>query len=651
MRKVKTACSLDCWDVCAIEVTMDGDKVVKIQGDADHPITKGFICQKGIKHIERVLSPDRITNPMKKINNKWISITWNDAIKEIASKLADIQKNHGTNSLIHYKDSGHGGLLKNIDTAFFNSYGGVTSPIGSLCWGAGIAAQTADFGRPLSHDPEDHLNSKTIIIWGRNPVYTNVHLVPFLKKAKANGSNIVVIDPIETATAQIATHHYQVRPEADGFLALAMAKLIIEEGLYDKNFVDNYSNGFDSYLQYVKSLSLNDLIDKTGLSLEHIKELTDLYAKENPSSIILGYGLQRYYNGGKNIRFIDALGALSGNIGIPGGGISYANRYLSGWLDNNYVNNTLSYEVPTFKKSLFAQYILQDNPHKIKGIFVTTSNPVLQLPDTPKTLEAFNTIPFKVVIDHFLTDTAQLADYVLPCTHIYEEEDFIFSSMWQPYFYYTERVLSPRQDVKSEFEIFNLLAREMNMMSFLKKYPDEKTFLEISLTPLLKDMGLSLDDIKGKRLKLDGNQIPWKNKIFATSSKKFQFINPLEDDLRFISYEDDNYPLHLLSVHPKHSLHSQHFIDEHPETLPKIYGNSQTFNEYNVCDGDEIILRSKSGSIKGIISIHEGVRQGVLMVYEGWWLKNQGVNNLTPIGISDIGNQAVFNNCMCKIHK
>lgn len=651
MKKVKTACSLDCWDACAIEVIMDGDKVIKVQGDASNPITKGFICEKGIKHIERVLSPNRITAPMKKVNGSWVTIAWDEAIKEIGLKLKEIKENYGSTALIHYKDSGHAGLLKNIDTAFFNAYGGATSPKGSLCWGAGIAAQTADFGKPLSHDPKDHLNSKTIIIWGRNPVYTNIHLIPFIKKAKENGANIVVIDPIETATAKMATHYYQVRPEGDGFLAIAMAKIILEENLYHKNFTDNHSNGFSSYSDYVEAFDLNDLANKAGLSLESIKELTYLYAKDKPSSIILGYGLQRYYNGGKNIRLIDALGALTGNIGIAGGGISYANKYTSAWINNNYVNNTLPYEIPSFKRSLFSEYILEDNSDKIKGIFVTTSNPVTQLPDTTKTVEAFNTIPFKVVIDHFLTDTAQMADYVLPCTHIYEEEDFIFSSMWQPYFTYTERVLSPRNNVKSEFEIFTLLAKEMGMTSFLEKYPDEKTYLNISLNPLLKDIGLSLEDIQGKRLKLEGNEIPWQNKIFNTPSKKFEFINPQKDDLRFISYEDENYPLQLLSLHPKHSLHSQHFIDEDPKTLPKIYGSSRTFEKYHVYQGEEITLSSISGSIQGIATIDEGIKLDVIMVYEGWWLKNQGVNTLTPVGISDIGNQAVFNNCRCKIIK
>ncbi len=651
MKKIRTACSLDCWDACSIEVTMDGDEIIKIQGDPSNPITKGFICQKGIQHIERVLSPNRLTSPLKKIDHHWVSISWDDAINEIALKLKEIKENYGSSSLIHYKDYGHGGLLKNIDTAFFNGYGGATSHKGSLCWSAGIAAQKSDFGTSLSHNPEDHLNSKTIIIWGRNPVDTNVHLVPFLKKAKEKGANIVVIDPIKTSTAQISTHYYQVHPEGDGFLALAMAKLIIEQKLYDKTFINNYSNGFHSYLEYVESFDLNDLINKAGLSLESVKELTDLYAKKKPSSIILGYGLQRYYNGGKNIRLIDALAALTGNIGIPGGGVSYANKYTSRWIDNDYVNNTLPYEPPSFKKALFSKYILDDAPDKIKGIFVTTSNLVVQLPDTNRTMEAFKSIPFKVVIDHFLTDTAQLADYVLPCTHIYEEEDFIFSSMWQPYFHYTERVLEPRHGVKSEFEIFNLIAKEMNMTKFLEEYPDEKTYLQISLAPLLRDMGFSLEDIKGKSLKLDGNQVPWKNKIFATPSKKFQFINPKEDDLEFICHRDDTYPLHLLSVHPKHSLHSQHFKDEDPNTLPKVYGSEETFKTYHVYNNEEITLLSKDGSIKGIASFSEDIKKGVLMVYEGWWLKNQCINHLTPTGVSDIGDQAVFNNCMCRISK
>lgn len=650
MKKIRTACSLDCWDACTIEVTMEDDRVMKIQGDPHHPITKGFICQKGMKHLERVLSEDRLTSPMKKVDGTWIPIDWEVAIEEIGAKLKEIREDFGPSSLIHYKDSGHGGIVKSIDNAFFNSYGGATSPKGSLCWGAGIAAQKLDFGKPLSHNPEDHLNAKTIIIWGRNPVDTNVHLVPYLKKSKENGANIVVIDPVKTATVNLATHYYSIKPEADGFLAIAMAKIVLSKNAQDTAFIDHHSRGFQEYKQYIDTFSMDVLVDKIGISLEEIMELTALY-RNKPSAIILGYGLQRYYNGGKNIRFIDALAALTGNIGIAGGGVSYANRRVVEWIDDAYASNSLDFEPPTFKRALFADYVLENAPNHIKGIFVTTSNPIVQLPDTTRTIEAFKAIPFKVTIDHFMTDTAQLSDYVLPCTHIYEEEDFIYSSMWQPYFCYTERVLSPRNGVKNEFEIFKLLAQKMGMEDFLQKYPDEKTYLRRSLAPLLEKLNLSLEEIQGKSLTIAEEDIPWKDKKFSTPSGKFQFINPSEDDLEFISTNDHEYPLHLLSVHPKHSLHSQHFKDEDPETLPSVYGSAETFKRYGVLEGDVISLYSKDGKIQVRSVFSEHIREGVLMIREGWWLKNQGVNRITSTGVSDIGNQAVFNNCLCKIIK
>lgn len=650
MKKIRTACSLDCWDACAIEITMEDHQVVKVQGDPNHPITKGFLCQKGMKHLERVLSEDRLTSPMKKENGTWIPIGWEMAIQEIGAKLKEIRDNFGSSSLLHYKDSGHGGVVKSIDNAFFNSYGGATLPKGSLCWSAGIAAQKLDFGKPLSHNPDDYSNAKTILIWGRNPVDTNIHLVPYLKRAKENGANIVVIDPIKTATAYLGTHYYPIKPEADGFLAIAMAKIILSEGDEDTTFIDDHSRGFQEYQQYIDTFSMDALVDKIGISLEEILELTALY-KNKPSAIILGYGLQRYYNGGKNIRFIDALAALTGNIGIAGGGVSYANKRVVEWIDDAYASNTLAFEPPTFKRALFADYVLENAPNRIKGIFVTTSNPVVQLPDTTRTIEAFKAIPFKVTIDHFMTDTAQLSDYVLPATHIYEEEDFIYSSMWQPYFRYTERVLPPRDGVKSEFQIFKLLAQEMGMTDFLQKYPDEKTYLNKSLAPLLEKLNLSLEEIQGKSLTIAEEDIPWKDKKFNTPSGKFQFINPVEEDLEFISIQNHEYPLHLLSVHPKHSLHSQHFKDEDPNTLPKVYGSAKTFQRYGVLEGQEITLSSKDGKIHALSIFSENIREDVLMIQEGWWLKNQGVNRMTSTGVSDIGNQAVFNNCLCKIVK
>lgn len=628
---------------------MDQDKIVDIKGDSADPITQGFICKKGMQLLERIQHPNRLTTPMKKQEGKWIPITWEEAISEIGDRLLAIRKDYGSTALLHYAENGHGGLLKNIDTAFFRAYGGVTSPTGSLCWGAGIKAQTMDFGTALGHDPYDYLNAKTIIIWGRNPAFTNLHLLPFLKMAQKKGTKIVVIDPVKTSTAALADYFYQLKPETDGYLAMAMAKSIIEKKLFDQSFLENYCNGFDAYQQYLQEMDMDLLIKPTGLTKDEVDTLVNLYANNKPASIILGYGLQRYRNGGKNIRYIDALGAITGNIGVPGGGINYANRYISKYIDSDYMEN-LDVKATTisFKRPLFSDYLLEEGRGQIKGIVVTKSNLVLQMPDTQKAKAAFSSIPFKVVIDHFMTDTAALADYILPCTGIYEEEDFIFTSMWHNYFTYTEKFLVPPKGVKHEFEIFQLLAKHMEMKDFLEKYRDPRSYLERALRPLLEKIQCNLEDIKGKRMKLEGNDVPWQDKKFATASGKFEIVNPSMEVIQ-LDEKKEAYPLQLLTLHPKSSLHSQHFVAIEEGELPEIFCNGKTMGDWNLIEDQKVSLVSPSGKIDVKVKLDEGVGEGLLVAYEGWWLKNQGLNNLTPQGISDLGNQAIYNNCYCRI--
>ncbi|SCY39617.1 molybdopterin-dependent oxidoreductase [Alkaliphilus peptidifermentans] len=648
MKQIKTACPLDCWDVCSIELTVNNNEIVKIEGDKSHPITRGFLCSKGYKHVERLNSPKRITSPLKKINNQWVEIGWKDAIGEIGDKLTEILNIYGPSSLLHYTESGHCGLLKNIVTAFFNSLGSVIQTEGSLCWGAGIAAQKLDFGKALSHSPEDHLNSKTIIIWGRNPADTNLHLVPFLKEAKAQGANLILIDPIKTKTFALATDFYQVKPEGDGYLALAMAKIIIESNWVDDEFLLRYSNNYTDFKDHLLNIKMEDLVESSGLTLEEIIKLTRMYALSKPSSIILGYGLQRYKNGGKNIRYIDALAALTGNIGVDGGGVSYANQYLSQWINWKYALNTPKEKGITIKKPLFADFVLEKSPNTIKGIFVTKGNPVIQLPDTGNTIKAFMSIPLKVTIDHFMTDTAALSDYILPCTHQFEEEDFLSSSMWHDYFYYTQQAVSPSKGVKHEFQIFKDLAIHMNLNSYLLNYGNEADYLTKSLEPLLKNSGLDLNTMKGNFYKLTGNDVPWKNKQFSTPSKKFEFILP-KDVIDSNIERDLNYPLQLITLHPKNSLHSQHFMDEIEGSLPIVYCNTATIKNYNLATGDKITIESINGSISAIVECDDGILKDLLVLYEGWWLKNEGINRLTGMLLSDIGNQAAYNHCFCKI--
>ncbi len=646
MKTIKTACSLDCWDACSIQVELSEDhEIVRVTGDKDHPVTRGFLCQKGAYHLKRLNSPLRLTSPMKKVNGQWTKLTWAQAIDEIAALLQDTLRLYGASSILHYSESGHGGLSKEIDRAFFNALGSVTVPTGSLCWGAGIAAQKEDFGKVLSHTPEDTLHSRVILIWGRNPVNTNVHLVPFLKAAKEQGTKLIVIDPIQTATAQMATHYYQIKPESDGALAMAMAKIILQNQWYHKNFTDKYTWGFETYQKKLEAISLEELIRATGLSAEAVLQLTRLYALNSPASIFLGYGLQRYPNGGQNIRYIDALGALTGNIGIPGGGVNYGNQFVSQWIDWDYAKNTQPQGQPSFIRAHFPQYILKDRRDQIKLMFITKANPLLQLPNTNKTIEAFESIPVKVTIDLFMTDTAQYSDYVLPASHIFEEEDFLCSSMWHSHFFYTQQVVPPREGVKEEFEIFSLLAKALDMKDFLQRYPNKNAYLERALAPLINNTGMSLAELQGKALKIEGNEVPWETKKFATPTGKFHFAEPKY----FKRQVDPNYPLQLLSLHPKHSLHSQHNVDLEADFIPEVYLSEDTMKYYGIQANQRILIESSEGEIEARAVANTGIPKDVMMIYEGWWFKHQAVNRLTSSGVSDIGNQAIYNYCFCRI--
>ena len=247
MEKIKFACPLDCFDLCSLVATKKENKIIKIEGDKDHPITKGFVCKKGKNHLTRLYHPKRFTKPMIKKNNTWVEISYKEAINILKTKLTDYIEDFGSSSIIHYNDSGYGGISKEVDEIFFDSLGGATTPTGTLCWGAGDKATEYDFGNNLSNYPNQIEKSKLIILWSRNPVDTNMHMISFINTAKKNGAKVVLIDPIETASAKLADLFIQIKPGTDAALALGIGNYLIENGYCDDKFISNYSLGFEDY--------------------------------------------------------------------------------------------------------------------------------------------------------------------------------------------------------------------------------------------------------------------------------------------------------------------------------------------------------------------------------------------------------------------
>ena len=668
MKKLSHGCTLDCADCCKFNVYIDKNEVVKIEGDEGHPYTKGFICKKGLAHLKRVNHEKRLYNPLLKVNGEWKEISFKEAIDIMAKRLKDYKNEFGSRSILYYEQYGNGSLLKSIGEKFFNFYGGVSLAKGGPCWSAGIAAQKLDFGDSKSHSLEDMMNSNNIFVWGKNPANTTIHTMQMIRKAKANGSKIIVIDPIETATATLSDKYIRIKPNGDLALALAIGKVIIENEFFDEKYIKSYVNGFEEYKEYVLSLNIEELSLECGVEINEINELVRLYC-EKYSTILLGFGMQKYKNGGITIRAIDALGAITGQIGFSGGGVNYANKVYPKILNSDPYNsekaasNRYFYtsEINEFieKCSLGKTYYKNDificNKDKesdydlnipIKMAVITKSNLVNQLPNVNKLKKSLSKIDFKVCFDMFMTDTAKVCDLIIPTSSQLESEDLLFSSMMNPYLIYNEKLIENKKKLMDEYYFFMELAKEMNLNDY--PYVEKTDYLEKVIEPLKHiNSNINLEFIKSNYLTLHKN-IAWEDKKFMTKSRKFEIIR-LYDLNNKVKCSENKAKIRLLTNHGRDSLSSQHFIDE--EGMSIAYINENMSKSLDI-DNDEIVyLKSENGQIKVRIKIDSSISDKVVMMFVGWWEKHGNPNVLTNSGISDIGGQITYNETFVDIIK
>lgn len=663
----KTACPLNCWDVCGFKVTTEQGKVVKVAGDPDHPITQGKICGKGVMLAERVNHAQRVLFPMKKINGRFEQISWEQALDEISNKMLHVKAEYGSTAVLHSHDYSNGGLLKNLDQRFFNCYGGITELVGNLCWGAGIEAQLVDFGNSYSHDPEDLQQSQTIVVWGRNVTSTNMHLYPYLKKAKERGATLIVIDPLATGITRLADEHIKVRPGMDGALALGIIKGILEQEQEASSFIESHTYGFEHFKsEVIDALHFEDVIKWTEVTEQQLQRLTEAYTLGKPTSTLMGLGLQRYSNGGNTIRAIDALVAVSGNIGISGGGANYAHLGVGRSFD------TVALALPerkqnhrTFTRMTQADEVLQATAPPIKMLFVTRGNPLVQVPNASKTAQSFSRIETKVVIDQFMTDTAQIADYVLPCTTVFEEEDIYYGSMFHSYITYGKALVKPYGEAKPDRVIWTELAQRLGFGSDFNYSVQE--FMEMGLS-LIKEKGITLDRLKEETtLKLPLEPIPWQEYHFETPTGKYEFYSTKlkgegKEPLVQLGLPQESewenpelarkYPYALLSIHPQRSLHSQNYHLVTALQVPKIEISEWLAKQEGLEENDQIEIYNDRGRFQGKAKVVKNTHPKTICVAEGRWKEYGGtINHLTPNGISDVGLGSTLYDCLVGIRK
>jgi len=640
---VLTTCTKDCPDTCGISAHVTNGRLVGLTGAKGHEYTRSFLCRKALNFIQRVYSPERVTKPMRKVDGNWQDMSWDEALTLVAAIIKKSIDAHGSLSVLHYQSAGSTGALKMLNKRFFNLLGGVTEASGSLCGGAGTAGQEMDFGYRTAHDPLDLLNSRLIILWGRNPSETNMHLIPILKDARADGALVVLIDPINTNTNKFCDMIVKPNPGMDGYLALGIAKLIIDSGRTNMDFVANHTENFEVYVDMVKSYDIETLSGLSGVKVEDIELLARLYVEKKPAAIVCGWGLQRYQWGAETFRLIDALGAITGNIGIPGGGVSYG-RDGDEYFDKSVKGEEFAKQKRKVPKPRIAQAIEELKDPPIKVAFINGANPMNQSPNAKATVEAFKKIDFVVVFEQYMTDTAENADVVLPVTTFLEETDVV-ASFWHSYIGAVNPAIEPVGEAWTDLEIYQALADRLGFGPEMAGMPDD--WIRKIIKPLKRD-GITLEALRNEHMRIPRvPMVAFEEMDFGTESKKFSFIKSFSNP----TFNDKDYPLTLLSTHTRQWIHSQLTPAEHNTVLVANIHPS-TAEKYGISSGEEACITSPVGEVKAIIEHNEDVKEEVVLVDQGRWLKfAQSANQLTPTLMSYDGENACYYQTAVRLEK
>ena len=479
---VHATCPHDCPDACGVLITVEDGRATKIQGDPNHPVTRGFLCAKVAKYLDRVYSPDRVLYPMRRIAAKgiaatnagegahatqtWQRITWDEALDEITGRFRKIIAEFGSEAILPYSYGGTLGALNgaSMDRRFFRRLG-ASELDRTICSAAGEAGLLSVLGMKLGTEPEQFIHSRYIIAWASNIHGNNVHLWPFIADARRNGAKLVVIDPYRTRTAACADWYLPINPGTDGALALAMMQVIIGENLHDADYVAKYTLGFDQLREKVKAYPPERVAKWTGISASDIRKLAREYATTRPSVIRLNYGVQRSEGGGMATRAIAMLPCVIGSWKDIGGGLQMS---TSGAFQLNAAAlkrpdlTPMGAENPRVVNMVElgkALNTLSDPP--LKALFVYNSNPAAVCPNHNEVVRGLKRPDlFTVVHEQFFTDTTDYADIVLPATTFFEHKD-LQTAYGHYYVQVSDQAIEPLGECRSNVELFRSLAGRM----------------------------------------------------------------------------------------------------------------------------------------------------------------------------------------------
>ncbi|MEP6717352.1 MAG: molybdopterin-dependent oxidoreductase, partial [Terriglobia bacterium] len=664
---------LDCPDACSLLIDVDENgRGSKLRGNPDHPVTRGFLCGKVARYLEREYSPGRLLYPLRRTGAKgegrFERVSWDEALSEIAARLKDIAGRFGPESILPYSYAGTMGYLNfgGMSNRFFHSLG-ASRLDRTICSTAGKAGLTAALGLRYAIEPEQFRHSKLIIAWGANILGTNVHLWPFIVEARRNGAKFYVIDPHQNRTGRLADRHYAIRPGTDAALALAMMHVIVGEGLEDRDYVERYTLGFDDLKERVREWTPERASALTGLAVEDIVQLAREYATIEPAAIRLNFGVQRSERGAMAFRAIALLPALTGAWRHVGGGLQASTSAAFHINDKGLERADLqphgAARVVNMTELGDALTTLQDPP--VQALVVYNSNPAAIAPDLNAVRRGLRREDlFTVVLEQFQTDTCDFADIVLPATTFLEHTDLYYA-----YGHFHLQLARPALRAPGEAlpnnEIFRRLATHMGFTDPCFRDSDDDMIRTILDTehPFIK--GITLEDLEEKhsiRLQIGDPFLPFAAGGFGTPSGKCEFhAETLGFEPPIESRAGDKtlahrYPLELISPKNDDSMNSTFGARPDTDTQTSFVTiHPQDAAPRRIASGDAVRLVNDRGQCVLQARLDGTIAQGVVSVPSVRSPKmapdGNSVNVLTSQRLTDAGGGPTFYSCLVQVER
>ena len=679
LRTVKAVCPHDCPDTCSMAVTVDAaGRAVSLRGDPDHPFTKGFLCAKVNRYLDRVYHPERLMHPLKRVGPKgkgeFERVSWGAAIAEIAANFKRVAAGpHGPEAILPYSYAGTMGKLQyaSLDRRLFGLLG--ASHLGrTICATAGIAGSAVTLRGRAAVDPEAVVDARVIVNWGSNTSVTNVHLWVVMNEARKRGATIVTIDPHKSRTARKSDWHLPIRPGTDAALALGVMHVLFRDRLTDDDYMTNYCTGTTELRRRLAEYDPGRVAAITTLPVADIVKLAALIGtarrdRGGPAFIRLNYGLQRHGGGAMAVRAVTCIPAVTGDWRVPGGGAMLSTGGLYPFDDAELTRPHLAKPgTRTVNMVQLAEALAGELPGSpVQAIYVYNSNPAAVAPDQSKVHKGLAREDlFTAVHELFLTDTARFADIVLPATSQLEQFD-LHGSYGHTFVQANAPAIAPLGECKPNTEVFRLLAAALDLPA--EHFADSDEELARKAFPDRGEFaGIDFDSLKTgpARLNLPREFAPHARGNFGGPGGKCEFYSESEalagrDPLPNYTppHEDPQtkpelaatYPIQLVSPPSPNFLNSSFVNVDHlrrgaGEVVVEL--SAADAQARDLRDGDWARVFNARGEFRAIARVGDTVKPGVAVSYGIWWGRytpdGKNVNSTTSTARTDLGGGGTF---------